>query len=122
MEGKGGFSKLATKVRANGVPVLYHGSLAAWAATFVGHWPWFAGKAVLYSAAQCFCCLAHEAQCTTGLVHLSLFPAMLTANKEQTITTCHMPDLPFADGMIDGHAGRISSSQWCMLRLGHKQH
>lgn len=42
VEGKGGFSKLATKVRANGVPVLYHGSLAAWAATFVGHWPWFA--------------------------------------------------------------------------------
>ena len=42
VEGKGGFAKLASKVRANGVTVLYHGSLAAWAATFVGHWPWFA--------------------------------------------------------------------------------
>ncbi|KAK9786993.1 hypothetical protein WJX73_004001 [Symbiochloris irregularis] len=42
VEGKGGFAKLATKVRTNGFTVLYHGSLAAWAATFVGHWPWFA--------------------------------------------------------------------------------
>ena len=42
VEGKDGFAKLMKKVRTSGVRVLYHGSLAAWAATFVGHWPWFA--------------------------------------------------------------------------------
>jgi hypothetical protein len=30
------------QVRANGPTVLYHGALAASAATFVGHYPWFA--------------------------------------------------------------------------------
>lgn len=41
VEGKHGFQALKTKVRAGGVPVLYHGALAASAATFVGHYPWF---------------------------------------------------------------------------------
>lgn len=41
VEGKGGFGKLVGKVRANGPSVLYHGALAAAAATFVGHYPWF---------------------------------------------------------------------------------
>lgn len=41
VEGKGGFSKLMQKVRVGGPTVLYHGALAASAATFVGHYPWF---------------------------------------------------------------------------------
>ncbi|KAK2080833.1 hypothetical protein QBZ16_000687 [Prototheca wickerhamii] len=42
VEGKNGFSILAAKVRTGGVPVLYHGALAAAAATWAGHFPWFA--------------------------------------------------------------------------------
>lgn len=42
VEGKNGFPALATKVRVNGPTVLYHGALAASAATFAGHYPWFA--------------------------------------------------------------------------------
>lgn len=42
MEGKSGLSKLGAKVRAGGPTVLYHGAIAASAATFVGHYPWFA--------------------------------------------------------------------------------
>lgn len=42
VEGATGFSKLVTKVRVGGPTVLYHGALAASAATFVGHYPWFA--------------------------------------------------------------------------------
>lgn len=41
VEGKGGFTKLVAKVRVGGPTVLYHGALAASAATFVGHYPWF---------------------------------------------------------------------------------
>jgi hypothetical protein len=41
VEGKGGFTKLMQKVRVGGPSVLYHGALAASAATFVGHYPWF---------------------------------------------------------------------------------
>lgn len=41
VEGKHGFSALVAKVRTSGVPVLFHGALAASAATFVGHYPWF---------------------------------------------------------------------------------
>ena len=41
VEGKHGFKALRTKVGTGGVPVLYHGALAASAATFVGHYPWF---------------------------------------------------------------------------------
>lgn len=42
VEGAGGFSKLVAKVRVGGPTVLYHGALAASAATFVGHYPWCA--------------------------------------------------------------------------------
>ncbi len=42
VEGKNGFPALLTKVKTNGPGVLYHGALAASAATFVGHYPWFA--------------------------------------------------------------------------------
>lgn len=42
VEGKGGAAALREKIRVGGVPVLYHGALAASAATFVGHYPWFA--------------------------------------------------------------------------------
>ena len=40
MQVTGKFSNVVTKVKANGIPVLYHGSLAAASATFVGHYPW----------------------------------------------------------------------------------
>ena len=42
MEGKNGVAALASKVRVGGPGVLYHGALAASAATFAGHYPWFA--------------------------------------------------------------------------------
>lgn len=42
VEGKNGLPALAGKVRAGGPGVLYHGALAASAATFAGHYPWFA--------------------------------------------------------------------------------
>lgn len=42
VEGKGGITKLMAKFRANGISTFYQGSLAATAATFVGHYPWFA--------------------------------------------------------------------------------
>lgn len=41
VEGAGGASKLAAKVRLGGPSVLYHGALAAAAATWAGHYPWF---------------------------------------------------------------------------------
>lgn len=41
MEGKTGLPKLIAKYRANGIGAYYHGSLAAAAATLVGHYPWF---------------------------------------------------------------------------------
>ncbi len=42
VEGKNGFPALVAKVQKGGPTVLYHGALAASAATFVGHYPWFA--------------------------------------------------------------------------------
>lgn len=41
MQVTGKFGAVVDKVRMGGVPVLYHGSLAAASATFVGHYPWF---------------------------------------------------------------------------------
>jgi len=41
MQVTGQFSNVVTKVKTGGIPVLYHGSLAAASATFVGHYPWF---------------------------------------------------------------------------------
>lgn len=41
MQVTGKFSNVVSKVKANGIPVLYHGSLASASATFVGHYPWF---------------------------------------------------------------------------------
>lgn len=41
MQVTGKFSNVVSKVKANGLPVLYHGSLASASATFVGHYPWF---------------------------------------------------------------------------------
>ena len=40
MQVTGKFSNVVTKVKTSGIPVLYHGSLAAASATFVGHYPW----------------------------------------------------------------------------------
>jgi len=42
VEGTAGFPALVAKVRTGGPTVLYHGALAASAATFAGHYPWFA--------------------------------------------------------------------------------
>ena len=41
MEGKDGLPKLFAKFRTNGISAFFQGSLAAAAATFVGHYPWF---------------------------------------------------------------------------------
>eukprot|EP00978_Attheya_sp_CCMP212_P011612 scaffold28743_cov45-Attheya_sp.AAC.2 len=40
MQVQGNFAAVVTKVKAGGPTVLYHGSLAAASATFVGHYPW----------------------------------------------------------------------------------
>lgn len=42
VEGKDGLKKLMVKFKAQGPPVFFHGSMAAWAANTVGHYPWFA--------------------------------------------------------------------------------
>ncbi|KAG2484091.1 hypothetical protein HYH03_017110 [Edaphochlamys debaryana] len=42
VEGKDALKALGAKVRAGGPSVLFHGALASSAATFVGHYPWFA--------------------------------------------------------------------------------
>lgn len=41
VEGKAGTSILASKIRRNGPQVLWSGSLGAFSATLVGHYPWF---------------------------------------------------------------------------------
>jgi len=41
VEGGEGLNALIAKARLHGVSKLYHGSLAAMGATFVGHYPWF---------------------------------------------------------------------------------
>jgi len=52
VEGKGGLAKLGSKFTAaggfpRGVPVLWYGAMGSAAATFVGHYPWFATYNVL---------------------------------------------------------------------------
>lgn len=42
VEGANGIPVLAAKIRQGGIPVLYHGALAAAAATWAGHFPWYA--------------------------------------------------------------------------------
>ncbi|GIL50246.1 hypothetical protein Vafri_6480 [Volvox africanus] len=42
VEGKDALKALAAKVRTGGPGVMYHGAMASAAATFVGHYPWFA--------------------------------------------------------------------------------
>lgn len=41
VDGKEAVSKLRSKFQTRGFSVLYHGSLAAFSATAVGHFPWF---------------------------------------------------------------------------------
>jgi len=41
VEGADGLQKLGAKIRKGGPLVLYHGSIGAMTATFVGHYPWF---------------------------------------------------------------------------------
>ena len=42
VNGADGVSKLRSKLRSGGPRVLYHGAMGAFAATYVGHFPWFA--------------------------------------------------------------------------------
>lgn len=42
VEGKDGLPKLVAKVKQRGPLVFYHGALGSAAATFAGHYPWFA--------------------------------------------------------------------------------
>ena len=41
VEGANGLQKLGDKIAKGGVTVLWHGSIGAMTATFVGHYPWF---------------------------------------------------------------------------------
>jgi len=41
VEGADGLTKLGAKIRKSGPLVLWHGSIGAMSATFVGHYPWF---------------------------------------------------------------------------------
>lgn len=41
VEGATGLQKLGAKIKSGGVGVLWHGSIGAMSATFVGHYPWF---------------------------------------------------------------------------------
>jgi len=41
VEGADGLQKLGAKIRSGGIGVLWHGSIGAMSATFVGHYPWF---------------------------------------------------------------------------------
>ena len=41
VNGKDGLSMLAKKSRSNGVGIFYHGTVATFTATYVGHFPWF---------------------------------------------------------------------------------
>lgn len=41
VEGANGMALLGTKMRASGPTVLFHGAMGAFAATWVGHFPWF---------------------------------------------------------------------------------
>lgn len=42
VHGKSGITNLKNKFHQNGIRVFYHGSLGAFGATYVGHFPWFA--------------------------------------------------------------------------------
>ena len=48
MQVTGKFSNVVNKVKVEGVPALYHGSLAAASATFVGHYPWYVWVVLFY--------------------------------------------------------------------------
>lgn len=54
VEGATGLQSLGAKVAKGGPSVLYHGALAASAATFVGHYPWFATVSALQPCAMCW--------------------------------------------------------------------
>ena len=41
VEGANGLQKLGAKIKKGGIGVLWHGSIGAMSATFVGHYPWF---------------------------------------------------------------------------------
>jgi len=41
VEGKHGFQRLQSKIRTGGVPILFHGSVAALTSSWVSNFPWF---------------------------------------------------------------------------------
>jgi len=41
VEGKPGLALLRNKIKANGIKIMFNGTLASMSATFVGHYPWF---------------------------------------------------------------------------------
>lgn len=41
VEGAKGLAVLGAKMRASGPQIMFYGSLGSFAATWVGHWPWF---------------------------------------------------------------------------------
>lgn len=83
VEGKNGFSILAAKVRTGGVPVLYHGALAAAAATWAGHFPWCAAAGG-YAAVGSLLDLT-KSRCTPHLK--SCIPPILTPTGLRRTTT-----------------------------------
>lgn len=50
VEGANWGPMLGTKIKTHGLPVLWHGATASAAATFVGHYPWFATNNYLNSS------------------------------------------------------------------------
>ena len=69
VEGKNGAAALMNKVKLGGPTVLYHGALAASAATFVGHYPWFAMVRAPIITCNCLrlCCIVLDASATSDL-------------------------------------------------------
>lgn len=50
VEGKNGIPMLATKIKTNGIGVLWYGAVASASATFVGHYPWFYTNNMLHES------------------------------------------------------------------------
>ena len=53
VEGVRGLPNLRAKIAASGPTVLWHGSLGAMSANFVGHYPWWASAPSLEASTSC---------------------------------------------------------------------
>lgn len=82
VEGAGGFGKLVQKVRVGGPFVLWHGALAASAATFVGHYPWCVPWRA-YGSVEC----AAEGYCVGWLVACQPLPARCPPDRTRSQPT-----------------------------------